>query len=88
MGTLSIAGAIREEAGLSFLGLGIQPPAPSWGNIIRDGIANILAAPWMAIAPGIFLTVSVLAFNMVGDSLRDMLDPRDLAAAARAPKAK
>jgi ABC-type dipeptide/oligopeptide/nickel transport system permease subunit len=88
MGTLSIAGAIREEAGLSFLGLGIQPPAPSWGNIIRDGIANILEAPWMAIVPGIFLTVSVFAFNMVGDSLRDMLDPRDLTAAARAAKAK
>lgn len=88
MGTLSIAGAIREEAALSFLGLGIQPPAPSWGNIIRDGIADILEAPWMAIVPGIFLTVSVLAFNMVGDSLRDMLDPRDLAAAARPSKAK
>jgi ABC-type dipeptide/oligopeptide/nickel transport system permease subunit len=88
MGTLSIAGAIREEAGLSFLGLGIQPPAPSWGNIIRDGIANILEAPWMAIAPGIFLTVGVFAFNMVGDSLRDMLDPRDLTAAARTAKAK
>jgi ABC-type dipeptide/oligopeptide/nickel transport system permease subunit len=88
MGTLSIAGAIREEAGLSFLGLGIQPPTPSWGNIIRDGIANILEAPWMAIAPGIFLTVSVFAFNMVGDSLRDMLDPRDLTVAARTGKAK
>jgi len=88
MGTLSIAGAIREEASLSFLGLGIQPPAPSWGNIIRDGIADILEAPWMAIVPGIFLTVSVLAFNMVGDSLRDMLDPRDLAAAAGPSKAK
>jgi len=88
MGTLSIAGAIREEASLSFLGLGIQPPAPSWGNIIRDGIADILEARWMAIVPGIFLTVSVLAFNMVGDSLRDMLDPRDLAAAAGPSKAK
>lgn len=88
MGTLSIAGAIREEAALSFLGLGIQPPAPSWGNIIRDGIAAILEAPWIAIVPGIFLTVSVLAFNMVGDSLRDMLDPRDLAAAAGPSKAK
>lgn len=88
MGTLSIAGAIREEAALSFLGLGIQPPAPSWGNIIRDGIADILEAPWIAIVPGVFLTVSVLAFNMVGDSLRDMLDPRDLAAAAGPSKAK
>jgi peptide/nickel transport system permease protein len=80
MSTLSIAGAIREEASLSFLGMGIQPPNPSWGNLIRDGIGFILQAPWMAIAPGLALTLSVLAFNMIGDSLRDMFDPRDIAA--------
>ncbi|WP_372624191.1 ABC transporter permease [Falsiroseomonas sp.] len=80
MATLSIAGAIREEASLSFLGLGVQPPHPSWGNLIRDGVANILDAPHLAILPGIALTLAVLAFNMVGDSLRDMLDPRDLTA--------
>lgn len=79
MATLSIAGAIREEASLSFLGLGIQPPAPSWGNLIRDGVAQVLEAPLLAILPGAALTLAVLAFNMVGDSLRDLLDPRDLA---------
>lgn len=82
MGTLSIAGAIREEAALSFLGLGVQPPNPSWGNLIRDGVATILEAPWLALIPGLCLTISVLAFNMLGDSVRDMLDPRDLASSA------
>ena len=76
MGTLSIAGAIRMEASLSFLGLGIQPPTPSWGNMIREGVANILQSPWMALFPGLVLTLTVLAYNMVGDSLRDMFDPR------------
>lgn len=76
MGTLSIAGAIRMEASLSFLGLGIQPPNPSWGNMIREGVANILQSPWMALFPGLALTFTVLAYNMVGDSLRDMFDPR------------
>ena len=76
MGTLSIAGAIRMEASLSFLGLGIQPPTPSWGNMIREGVANILQSPWMALFPGLVLTFTVLAYNMVGDSLRDMFDPR------------
>jgi len=78
MGTLSIAAAIRMEASLSFLGLGIQPPSPSWGNMIREGVANILQSPWMAIFPGLILTLAVLAFNMVGDSLRDLFDPRVL----------
>ncbi|MFO7737520.1 MAG: ABC transporter permease [Desulfatiglandaceae bacterium] len=76
MGTLSIAGAIRMEASLSFLGFGVNPPTPSWGNLIRDGVDNILQSPWMALFPGLALTFSVLAFNMVGDSLRDMFDPR------------
>ena len=76
MGTLSIAGAIRMEASLSFLGLGIQPPTPSWGNMIREGVANILQSSWMALFPGLALTVTVLAYNMVGDALRDMFDPR------------
>lgn len=78
MGTLSIAGAIREEASLSFLGLGVLPPAPSWGNLVRDGINSIFDAPYLAVLPGIILTLSVLAFNMVGDTLRDLLDPRGL----------
>jgi len=76
MATLSIAGAIRMEASLSFLGLGIQPPTPSWGNMIREGVANILQSPWMALFPGLALTFTVLAYNMVGDSLRDIFDPR------------
>jgi peptide/nickel transport system permease protein len=82
MATLSIAAAIRDEAALSFLGLGIQPPAPSWGNIIRDGVSAILAAPWMALISGFALALTVLAFNMIGDSVRDVLDPRDIAAAS------
>lgn len=82
MGTLGIASAIREEASLSFLGLGIQPPDASWGNIIRDGITYVLQAPHLAIAPGLVLTLSVLAFNMLGDTVRDMFDPRDLASTA------
>ena len=76
MATLSIAAAIRMEASLSFLGLGIQPPAPTWGNMIREGVANILQSPWIALFPGLVLTLAVLAFNMVGDSLRDIFDPR------------
>jgi ABC-type dipeptide/oligopeptide/nickel transport system permease subunit len=76
--TLGIASAIREEAGLSFLGLGVQPPAPSWGNLIRDGVNNILDAPWLALFPGLLLTISVLAFNLIGDAVRDILDPRDV----------
>jgi ABC-type dipeptide/oligopeptide/nickel transport system permease subunit len=82
MATLSIAGAIREEAALSFLGLGVQPPSPSWGNMIRDGVSVIFEAPWLALIPGLGLTVTVLAFNIVGDTVRDILDPRDFAASA------
>jgi ABC-type dipeptide/oligopeptide/nickel transport system permease subunit len=82
MATLSIAGAIREEAALSFLGLGVAPPAPSWGNMIRDGVSVIFEAPWLALLPGLCLTVTVLAFNLVGDTVRDILDPRDFAASA------
>jgi len=80
MATLGVAGAIRDEAALSFLGLGIQPPQPSWGNIIRDGVSAILSAPWMALIAGFVLALTVLAFNMIGDSVRDALDPRDIAA--------
>nr|WP_163502160.1 ABC transporter permease [Halomonas socia] len=75
MATLWIATAIRLEASLSFLGLGTQPPSPSWGNIIRDGMNNILGTPYPIIFAGLAITVSVLAFNMVGDALRDALDP-------------
>lgn len=73
--TLWVATAIRIEAGLSFLGLGTQPPWPSWGNIIRDGLTEMLVSPWSVLTAGIAVTVCVLAFNMVGDSIRDVLDP-------------
>ncbi|MGE5588943.1 MAG: ABC transporter permease [Clostridia bacterium] len=74
--TLSIPGTIMGEAGLAFLGLGIQPPAPSWGNMIYDSRAYLRVAPFFAIWPGIALIVTVLAFNLFGDGLRDALDPR------------
>jgi peptide/nickel transport system permease protein len=73
--SLWIATAIRLEAALSFLGLGTQPPAPSWGNMIRDGMGDPVGDPWPAAFAGAAITLAVLSFNMVGDALRDMLDP-------------
>ncbi|MFN8927405.1 MAG: ABC transporter permease [Rhodospirillales bacterium] len=73
--TLWVASAIRLEASLSFLGLGTRPPAPSWGNIIRDGLGNIFGSPWPIIGAGFAITMVVLAFNVMGDALRDELDP-------------
>jgi peptide/nickel transport system permease protein len=73
--TLWIATAIRLEATLSFLGLGTQPPQPSWGNIIRDGLNNMFGSAWPIIAAGIAITITVLALNMIGDAVRDILDP-------------
>ncbi|WP_431284576.1 ABC transporter permease [Humitalea sp. 24SJ18S-53] len=75
LSTLWVASAIRLEASLSFLGLGTQPPNPSWGNIIRDGLGNIFGSPWPIIGAGFAITVVVLAFNVLGDALRDLLDP-------------
>jgi peptide/nickel transport system permease protein len=75
MATLHMASAIRVEASLSFLGLGIQPPAPTWGNMIQDGLRFITTAPWVAIYPGVALMVVVIAFNVFGDTLRDAFDP-------------
>ena len=75
LATLEIAVAIRLEATLSFLGLGTQAPEPSWGNIIRDGLNNLYGSPWPIVAAGVAITVTVLAFNMVGDAVRDVLDP-------------
>ena len=72
---LWVASAIRIEAALSFLGLGTQPPNPSWGNIIRDGLNNIFGSPWPIIAAGGAITLVVLAFNLIGDAIRDALDP-------------
>lgn len=75
LATLEIAVAIRLEATLSFLGLGTQAPEPSWGNIIRDGLNNLYGSPWPIVAAGVAITVTVLAFNMLGDAVRDVLDP-------------
>jgi len=75
VGTLWIATAIRIEATLSFIGLGVQAPQPSWGNIIRDGLTNILGSPWPVVMTGLTLTLCVLGFNILGDALRDRIDP-------------
>jgi peptide/nickel transport system permease protein len=75
-GTLAIAEAIIAEAALSFLGLGQQPPAPSWGSMLNSAQRFLETAPWLAIAPGAAIFIVVLAFNLVGDGLRDALDPR------------
>lgn len=74
--TLGIGNTIVLEAGLSFLGLGIQPPTPSWGNMVADGRDSLLGAWWVATFPGLTIVLTVLAFNLVGDGLRDALDPR------------
>jgi peptide/nickel transport system permease protein len=74
--TLAIAAAIIAEASLSFLGLGQQPPAPSWGSMLNTAQRFLTQAPWMALFPGLAIFVTVLAFNLLGDGLRDALDPR------------
>ncbi|WP_342361786.1 ABC transporter permease [Terrarubrum flagellatum] len=75
LATLWTASAIRLEASLSFLGIGTQPPNPSWGNIIRDGLNSLFGSPWPIIGAGLAITCVVLAFNLVGDAVRDLLDP-------------
>ncbi len=75
--TLSIAAAIIAEAALSFLGLGQQPPAPSWGSMLNAAQRFLTSAPWMAIWPGLAIFLVVLSLNLLGDGLRDALDPRE-----------
>lgn len=75
--TLSIAAAIIAEASLSFLGLGQQPPAPSWGSMLNTAQRFLSNAPWMAIYPGLAIFLTVLSFNLLGDGLRDALDPKE-----------
>jgi peptide/nickel transport system permease protein len=75
-GTLIVANNIITEAALSFLGAGIQPPNPSWGNLIADGIERLVTAPHLTIVPGIAIVLTVLSLNVFGDGLRDALDPR------------
>ena len=74
--TLGMAGAILGEASLSFLGLGVQPPTPSWGTMLNGGRGHILDAPHLTIFPGVAIALLVLGFNFVGDGLRDVMDPR------------
>jgi peptide/nickel transport system permease protein len=74
--TLGIGNTIVMEAGLAFLGLGVQPPTPTWGSMVSDGRDNLLSAWWIATFPGLTIVMVVLAFNLVGDGLRDALDPR------------
>jgi peptide/nickel transport system permease protein len=82
LSTLRVAQAITTEASLSFLGLGVAPPTPTWGSMISDGRVYLRTSPWVAIVPGIMIMLIVMAFNLVGDGLRDILDPK-----LRGPKA-
>jgi peptide/nickel transport system permease protein len=68
--------AVLSEASLSFLGLGVQPPAPAWGSLLRSGYRFLSEAPWLALIPGAAISLLVLGFNLLGDGLRDLLDPR------------
>jgi ABC-type dipeptide/oligopeptide/nickel transport system permease subunit len=74
--TLGIAGAIMAEAALSFVGLGAQPPTPSWGAMVADGRDLLRVAPWISFAPGLAIGAAVLGFNLVGDALREAYDPK------------
>ena len=74
--TLGVAGAILIEAGLSFLGLGTQPPTPSWGGMLATAREQLFTAPWISIFPGLAIFITVLGLNLLGDGWRDYLDPR------------
>ena len=74
--TLGVAGAILTESALSFLGIGIQPPTPSWGNILTGGKDNLEIAWWLSLFPGLAILVTVLGYNLLGEGIRDALDPR------------
>jgi len=73
---LGVAGAILTESALSFLGIGVQPPDPSWGNILTEGKNTIEVAWWLSVCPGVAILLTVLAYNLLGEGLRDVLDPR------------
>lgn len=74
--TLWIATAIRIEVNLSFIGLGVQPPTPTWGNMVREGIGFLSRAPWIVIFPSLAIFLAIFAFNLIGDGFRDYIDPR------------
>jgi len=76
LASMRVAQAILAEAALSFLGLGLPPPTPSWGIMIAEGRQHLGTAPWVALFPGVFIMITVLAFNLLGDGIRDLLDPR------------
>jgi oligopeptide transport system permease protein len=75
--TLTVPAVILQEAFLSFLGLGVQPPAASWGTLVADGSRVLAIFPWLVVFPGLALSLTLLAFNFLGDGLRDALDPQD-----------
>jgi ABC-type dipeptide/oligopeptide/nickel transport system permease subunit len=75
-GTLGIGGAVLDVAALSFLGIGVEPPAPEWGSMIGSERNQLFSAPHLVLFPGLAITFTVLAFNLLGDGLRDALDPR------------
>jgi peptide/nickel transport system permease protein len=74
--TLGVAGAILTESALSFLGIGVQPPTPSWGNILTAGKDNIDIAWWLSFYPGTAILITVLGYNLLGEGIRDSIDPR------------
>ena len=76
-GTLNFSTTVLFAAALSYLGIGVQPPTPDWGNMIAEGAQYLTVMPWLVIFPGIFLGISVLGFNLLGDGLRDALDPKN-----------
>jgi peptide/nickel transport system permease protein len=73
--TLEVGYAIMEESGLSFLGFGIMPPTPSWGNLLNSAQGHLLEYPWLAIFPGLMIFFTIISINYIGDGLRDALDP-------------
>ena len=73
--TLELGYAIIEESGLSFLGFGIQPPTPSWGNLLSNAQENFLRYPWLAVFPGLMIFLAIISVNYIGDGLRDAFDP-------------
>jgi peptide/nickel transport system permease protein len=83
--TLLVGNLILAESSLSFLGMGIQPPIPSWGNLVSEGREVLLQSWWVATFPGAALAVTVIAFNLLADGLRDLLDPRQTGGATLPP---
>ena len=76
--TLSFAGAVLEAAGLSFIGLGAQPPTPEWGALLLEGKKYVFTAPWLIFFPGLAILFTVVGFNLFGDALRDVFDPKSM----------